>query len=433
MNKILVVFTLILSACNLLKAQSNLVLNPDLEQHYDTTDNGIFGFDRNYVTSWSDPNHGSSDYFTPHNNGDYTTPPANVFGFEYPHSGLSYGGFGFYTGPTSLAYEYVQASFSSPLQAGRTYSIESYVSFGLEGYSLCISDLGFYFSDTQVSIDMGGDLINVIPQYENPSSNMINTHYGWQRITGNYTAHGGEKFMNIGLFKPYALAHVDTCDFYDGPYSISYLFIDDVAVYDTAKVDTIHLCLNDSVQIGGVWRHNAGLFTDIIGGLPVRFYIQPRPYSTNLTIIDKPFLPGDSVRISLLQTYGNDSNSVVQNFIWVSKDTTINIPMFNIYGCDSTVRYRCGTNIGLANFIDKELKWNIYPNPANDFIQVKLSTNNPTNYSVTLIDVAGSKVLTHSLVNDKIDISVLNSGMYFVRLINSKTGKVQGTIKFVKE
>jgi len=411
-------------------AQSNLVLNPSFESYYDTSEIGIVGFANGYITNWSDPNGGSSDLFVPNSFGGVTTPPASFVGFEYPHSGLCYGGGVFY-GDAPGGYEYVQASFRSPLQAGKSYSIESYVSLG--DHSICFSDLGFYFSDTMIRELFGGTVILATPQYENPLSNLINTHEGWQRITGIYTAHGGENFMSIGIFKPHSSMHIDTCADLGGRFDYEpYFFIDDVAVYDTAKVDTVHLCVNDSVLLNGVWRKTAGMYTDIISGLPVKFYVELRPYAANLTIIDKPFLTGDSVRISLLQKGGNDS-LFRDNFVWAKKDTTIDIPMFNIYGCDSTVRYRCGTNIGFANDIDKDLKWNIYPNPANDIIQVKLSSNDPIKYSITIIDIAGREVRTHSLANDKIDISALKSGMYFIKLVNTKTGNIVGTEKFVKE
>ena len=426
----LIIITVIIFIHSGLNAQSNLVLNPGLESYYDTSEIGIASFRDGYVTNWSDPNDGTSDIFVPNSGGAYATPPSNAFGFEYPHSGFAYGGFIFYDS-SILWHEYVQASFTSPLQTGKTYAIESYVSLGFDGLGICLSDLGFYFSDTLV-IGLGGNQIPVIAQYENPSSNMINTQSGWQQITGTYMAHGGEQYLSIGLFKPYASAHLDFCNG-AATYPSAYLFIDDVAVYDTAKVDTIHLCLNDSVQLGGIWRKTAGMYTDMIGGLPVKKIIQLHPYSVNLTIIDKPFLPGDSVRISLLQKGGIDSSSLTNNFIWASHDTTIDIPMFNIYGCDSTVRYRCGTNIGFANDIDKELKWNIYPNPTNDFLRIVLSNNNPFQYSISFIDITGKELFSKTLNSDTIDISLLTSGMYFVKLFNSKTGKLIGTEKFVIE
>lgn len=428
MKRTVFIFSLIINASVIpLYAQSNLVLNPSFENYYDTSVIGYASFAFGFVSSWSDPNYGSSDIFVPESGGAYTTPPVMDFGFEYPHSGYCYAGFLFYEAPPSPNYELVQASLSTALQAGKTYAIESFVS--LAEYSLCISNLGFYFSDTLITEHTGSRIL-VTPQYENPSSNMITIHEGWQRITGNYTAHGGEQFLSIGNFQPYSMSNTDSCSIWNE----SYLLIDDVAVYDTSKVDTIHLCMNDSVELGGIWRHNEGLYTDIIGGLDVRFYIKPRPYSTNLTIVEKPFVAGDSVRVSLVQKGGIDSGSLVQNFLWIKSDTLIDVPMYNIYGCDSTVRYICGTNIGVEAVGSNELNaFRLFPNPANDFMQITINKNDPNSYSISIIDITGKEIISQSISNAPIDVSLLTNGMYFVKLLNSKTGKLVGTEKFVKE
>ena len=430
MKRVLVIFSSMLCAFASVKAQSNMVLNPSFENYYDTSIIGTASFYYGFVTDWSDPNSASSDMFAPHSVSEHYTPPCPIYGFEYPHSGYSYAGFVFLDLAGTNFHEYIQGSFRSPLISGQSYSIECYIS-NADVMPNCINDLGFYFSDSKLTLSGGGRLL-FTPQYANPVTNPIDTRVGWQRITGSYIAHGGEQFVSIGNFMPYPSCHFscgDTSDVQE-----AYLFVDDVAVYDTAKVDTIGLCMNDSIKIGGVWRHNSGLYTEMIGGLPVRFYLFQRPYSANLTIIDRPFVNGDSVRISLLQKGGNDSTGLGnQNFLWASHDTSIDIPMYNIYGCDSTVRYRCGTHLGIGDAINNQPLWGVYPNPANDFIHVRLSSNDPAKYSVTIIDVAGREALTHSLAHDKIDISALKSGMYFIKLINTKTGNVVGTEKFVKE
>ena len=224
--------------------------------------------------------------------------------------------------------------------------------------------------------------------------------------------------MSIGIFKLYSMAHVDTCYTYPDGISYTYLYIDDVAVYDTAKIDTIHLCANDSVQLGSFWRHSAGLYVDTVGGLPVKLYIDPRPESASLTVIDMPFAFGDSVKAG---------------YIWVKNDSIVEVPKHNIYGCDSTVRYVCRTNVGIGKEISEAVEWSVYPNPANDFLQVNINKKDLTKYNVAIIDVSGRKLLSTALINDKIDISVLESGMYFVRLCVGRTGNVIGINKFVKE
>ncbi len=185
--------------CNSSMAQSNLVLNPSFEQSYDTCFPSIGGIAAGQVDFWSSPNNSTSDYFVPLSwdgfgcsyEGSFTSPPINPFGFEYAHKGECYGGFVFYDyGHSSTFYEYIQASFRDTLQFGKAYGLECYVSLGFEGQSLCISNLGFYFSDTALTISNSSQRINYTPQYENPSSNSINIYKGWQRITGSFVASG---------------------------------------------------------------------------------------------------------------------------------------------------------------------------------------------------------------------------------------------------
>ena len=409
-------------------AQSNLVLNHSFENYYDTTYVGTASFAIGWVDYWSDPNRGSSDLYVPNSGGEAHTPPSAYNGNEYPHSGYCFAGFVFLDLAGSNFYEYIQGSFLNPLLAGQTYGIECYVS-NADAYPNCINDLGFYFSDTQIT-RTGASILPFTPQYANPVSNPIDTRIGWQRITGSYTALGGEQFLSLGNFTPYALCHFSCGD--TSPEQGNYLFVDDVAVYDTSKVDTISLCTNDSVQIDGIWRHNEGLYTELIGGLPIRFYIAPRPYSANLTIIEKPFLTGDSVRITLLQKGGIDSASGNVNFVWVSTNRTIDVPMYNIYGCDSTVRYICGTNIGIRHISDY-IDWHIYPNPANDFIEVKILNADRSRYEISIVDFSGRLITLPPSNTDRINISKLQSGLYFVRLTDIKSLKVMATEKLVKE
>ena len=346
----------------------------------------------------------------------FTSPPSNVFGFEYAHSGECFARFGFLDAPGGNYYEYVQGTLKTPLIIGQHYSIECYVSIS-DYLTLCLSDLGFYFSDTSIHITTGGRLL-VTPQFENPPTNMITTHNGWQRITGKYTALGGERFFSIGNFNLESACHINNCVPTADPLFGSYLLIDDVAIYDTAKVDTIHLCINDSIQLGGQWRSSAGLYIDTIGGLPVNFYIEPRHESASLTIIDMPFAIGDSVKAG---------------YIWVKNDTIVEVPKHNIYGCDSLVRYVCRSNVSVESSTSQHVEWNISPNPSHDFIEIKLANNSSPTYHISIFDITGKEILTQSLQQNKIDVTTLNSGMYFVKLMNAKSTEVLGVKKFVKE
>ena len=458
MIKNVILLLLILSNVILLNAQSNRVLNPNLEEH-DTCFPALGGFRDGQVKYWSDPNMGSSDYFLKYaldistagvcSYRNYCTPPLTLFGFEFPHSGGSYGGAVEYLDGDSTFREYVQASFISRLDSNKMYPFECFIS--VADNSNCTPNFGLYFSDTAV-YQLGGR-IQAIPQFSNPISSPINTQHGWQRITGSYLSDGKDSFLVMGNFTPYYLRTISPCASGIDRVQASYFFIDDVAVYDTSLIDTVTLCLHDSIQFNNLWYKTDGLYIDMIGGLPVKRLIQHRPESASYTFVDVPFVVGDTVEIGFMAVCHSDSfvypylfcdstDGIAcyhEIYLWpIVRDTVIDQVFENIYGCDSTVRYRVRTNDTVSNIgIDAislgMFALTIYPNPTNEFLSIKLNTNKNTIYSIEILDISGRAVLTQSLVDANIDISLLTSGMYFVKLFNSKTGKLLGTEKFVKE
>lgn len=62
--------------------------------------------------------------------------------------------------------------------------------------------------------------------------------------------------------------------------------------------------------------------------------------------------------------------------------------------------------------------FSIYPNPANDKIKVKLK--NSINQEIQIIDVKGKLILESTLNTNEgnIDVSHLNSGVYFIKTTN---------------
>ena len=71
----------------------------------------------------------------------------------------------------------------------------------------------------------------------------------------------------------------------------------------------------------------------------------------------------------------------------------------------------------------------LYPNPAQNKIWLELSETTLRGTNAIVVNAAGAAQLTFRVLSAKqqVDISVLKSGIYFVRLANGKT------IKFVKE
>jgi len=71
----------------------------------------------------------------------------------------------------------------------------------------------------------------------------------------------------------------------------------------------------------------------------------------------------------------------------------------------------------------------VYPNPANELINLELSQN--SNYEVEIIDVTGKVLIYKELTEniEQINISELNSGLYFVKVSNRSESNVTRLIK----
>jgi hypothetical protein len=73
---------------------------------------------------------------------------------------------------------------------------------------------------------------------------------------------------------------------------------------------------------------------------------------------------------------------------------------------------------------------NIYPNPSNDFVNIEIGQNENKMGSIIITDVLGKKVFESKFEN-KINISNLNHGVYFITLISNENKKF--TKKIIKE
>jgi len=74
----------------------------------------------------------------------------------------------------------------------------------------------------------------------------------------------------------------------------------------------------------------------------------------------------------------------------------------------------------------------LYPNPASNTITIALSNSKETNQiSYQIIDLSGKIIQKDNLINSKVDVSTLDSGVYFVRL--EQNGDYLGSRKVVIE
>ncbi len=88
-------------------------------------------------------------------------------------------------------------------------------------------------------------------------------------------------------------------------------------------------------------------------------------------------------------------------------------------------------NVGIKE-ISSGLNFNLYPNPANDFITLELNNINQ-HYQYYISDQIGKRISSVTSIKDyktKINVSLLHQGMYFITLLTTDGNKV--TKKFVK-
>jgi hypothetical protein len=94
------------------------------------------------------------------------------------------------------------------------------------------TDIGVYFSD-EYDFTWSNDPLQVTPQITNITGILPDT-LNWTLISGDYTAHGGEKYLIIGSFVDDA--STDTITVNSSGISMDYIFIDDVSLTSCSNV-----------------------------------------------------------------------------------------------------------------------------------------------------------------------------------------------------
>jgi hypothetical protein len=87
------------------------------------------------------------------------------------------------------------------------------------------------------------------------------------------------------------------------------------------------------------------------------------------------------------------------------------------------------SNLGLEeNDFSQSIK--VYPNPVNNDLYVKLTSNLGGNATYKIHNILGQTVTQGDLKNESVNVSTLNSGLYFIEI--STEGK-KGVKRFIKQ
>lgn len=184
-----------------LKAQGNLVPNGSFEEYYSCPISNDLGNDQlELAKGWWKPTLGTSDYFNRCNT-DIVGVPNNFWGYQEAFQGDGYTGIGaigwYLSTGKYLGGEYIQTELLSPLGQCEKYYFEMYINFS--NYSTyAFSKIGVVFTKDKLQFDNQSSIV-VKAQIINNSGFLSDT-IDWVKISGSYTASGGEKYLTIGYF-----------------------------------------------------------------------------------------------------------------------------------------------------------------------------------------------------------------------------------------
>ena len=393
---------------------NNLILNPSFEER-DSFICYPIAFNAELIHHWNSAGWATSDYYYVCGTGQGGVP-SNAWGFQLPRTGYAFAGSGNTLYKDFDVYdqyrEYLQGTLRKPLTAGQHYAFQVYVN--KTDLSYCISNFAMLLSDTQIVQRSPGDVLTLAPYWRNNPDNVLVDSVGWQLMEGVITARGAERYITFGNMdssEKVSVVYCGTTDSSSGRNSI-YYFVDDMALIDTSEVDTVRMCVNDSLFLNGAWRKGNYAYTSLIAGLPVRHYLKPVQDTSHVTVLRLPLGAGDSVKAG---------------YVWIYKDSTLILKHPIATGCDSTVYYICGRGSpnGLPEYIQAPIFVQTFLTDDHWYIEGLQAKD-----EVRVCDIQGKSYSVQLLSSKHFIMENMSRGMYFYHIL--REGKVLQQGKLVR-
>lgn len=187
-----------------LSAQVNLVENSGFESHLHCPSDVMNGNLMSYcLIDWNTPTQGSPDYYNTCAIGNgYNTQETNPYGPQYPLGGDGYVGVYAFSKYQSDLREYIQIELSQPIMSGIKYLVSFNVSIA-DSVIYCVSSMGAHLSVNAVGDGSMWNLTSIVPDIQNPTSNLLCDPLIWQQVADTFISRigGGERFLTIGNFE----------------------------------------------------------------------------------------------------------------------------------------------------------------------------------------------------------------------------------------
>jgi outer membrane protein OmpA-like peptidoglycan-associated protein len=198
MNKLIVVLpALMLSFSFLAQEGENLVKNHSFEDAQSRKLRRTGDIDRS--EGWISPTGNSADLFSAEAKMPEVMTPDNVYGTEEPKDGLNYAGIITFSYREKENRTYITSKLKSPMKKGMRYKVEFYASLAeLAKYSA--NKVGVHFSKKAPGTDDRVPALILETHVEHPKEAVFDGRFGWDKVCGEYTATGKERFITIGNF-----------------------------------------------------------------------------------------------------------------------------------------------------------------------------------------------------------------------------------------
>ncbi len=240
----------------------NLVSNYSFEEFVDCPDEVTSESKKELIPFWEMPTRGTSDYYNAcaiHQ----VNVPDNILGNMFAQHGNAYTGIVLIERPPSLVKvkrplnyrEYLQTELINPLVKDKLYCIKFY--FSIASYSTyAVNRIGLHISSSKIGNRLNSKVLDVKPQVELDSSNLIIERDYWHQVCDTFRACGDEKYITIGNFYNDYETDVEKldCSIYRGSIQqtikenkIAYYYIDVVSVVEI--IDTTKNCCIDPYLI----------------------------------------------------------------------------------------------------------------------------------------------------------------------------------------
>jgi hypothetical protein len=131
-----------------------------------------------------------------------------------------------------------------------------------------------------------------------------------------------------------------------------------------------------------------------------------------------------------IQWYLNDFaiNGQTNDTLSLLMSGAYEVAIVDSFGC---VHTSASLNVGLSVDELQTLEWSVFPNPANDWLELQWASSNMMD-RIEILDNSGRIIASYpvgSLVKQSVHIAELTNGMYWIRLFS---GNVSWSKQFVK-